>query len=82
MELAKHLRACRAKLRDAPSSEERALRPSDVPATLLNIALFNLSAGDVALRTGAYDLITELAAFFKFDIPLRMNKVPGEYPCV
>jgi neurofibromin 1 len=77
LELAKQLRACRAKLRDAPSTEERVLRPSDVPATLLNVALSNLSAGEEAPRAGAYNLIVELATFFKYNIPPKMMKTPG-----
>ncbi|KAL7420982.1 Ras GTPase activating protein ira2 [Cryptotrichosporon argae] len=73
-EMAQIIRAARSKLRDVPN-EERALRPSDVPGTLLNVAFLNLSASDETLRLGAYNLINELCLFFKYDLPTRAIKV-------
>ncbi|KAK4687682.1 neurofibromin 1, partial [Tremellales sp. Uapishka_1] len=75
-EMAQIIRAARARLRDTPS-EERALRPSDVPATLLNVALLNLSADDELLRMGAYNLLVELSQFFRYDLSNRITKVTG-----
>ncbi|WVQ63868.1 uncharacterized protein L199_002024 [Kwoniella botswanensis] len=73
-EMAQIIRAARARLRDGPNSE-RALRPSDVPATLLNVALLNLSSSDSTLRMGAYILLNELCQFFKYDLASRVLKV-------
>ncbi|WWD06786.1 hypothetical protein V865_004881 [Kwoniella europaea PYCC6329] len=73
-EMAQIIRAARARLREGPNSE-RALRPSDVPATLLNVALLNLSSSDGTLRMGAYILLTELCQFFKYDLASRVLKV-------
>ena len=70
------VRAARARLRDSPPPE-RALQPSDVPGTLLNVALLNLASGDEALRQGAYGLIYELSQFFKYDLASRLLKVSG-----
>ncbi|OCF79181.1 neurofibromin 1 [Kwoniella mangroviensis CBS 8886] len=73
-EMAQIIRAARARLREGPTSE-RALRPSDVPATLLNVALLNLSSSDGTLRMGAYILLNELCQFFKYDLASRVLKV-------
>lgn len=68
------LRAARGRLRDTPS-DNRALRPSDVPGTLLNVAFLNMSSGDETLRLGAYNLVTELCEFFKYDLASQITKV-------
>lgn len=73
-EMAQIIRAARSRLRDGPS-EERSLRPSDVPGTLLNVALLNLSSGDEALRLGAYNLVYELSSFFKWELAVSVLKV-------
>nr|XP_018259204.1 neurofibromin 1 [Kwoniella dejecticola CBS 10117]OBR81362.1 neurofibromin 1 [Kwoniella dejecticola CBS 10117] len=73
-EMAQIIRAARARLREGPSNE-RALRPSDVPATLLNVALLNLSSSDGRLRMGAYILLNELCQFFKYDLASRVLRV-------
>ncbi|EIW67076.1 hypothetical protein TREMEDRAFT_69974 [Tremella mesenterica DSM 1558] len=73
-DMAQILRAARARLRDVPS-DQRALRPNDVPGTLLNVALLNLSAADETLRMGAYNLTHELSQFFKYDAAIRIVKV-------
>nr|XP_031861450.1 uncharacterized protein CI109_003054 [Kwoniella shandongensis]KAA5528522.1 hypothetical protein CI109_003054 [Kwoniella shandongensis] len=69
-EMSHIIRTARAGLRETPSSE-RTLRPSDVPATLLNVALLNLSANDDTLRMGAYILVNEICQFFKYDLAMR-----------
>jgi neurofibromin 1 len=70
------IRAARARLRTTPS-EERALRPSDVPGTLLNLALLNLSASDETLRLGAYNLVNDVAKFFHFELYPFILSVKG-----
>jgi neurofibromin 1 len=56
-------------LQSAPVvSENRvALRPDDVPGTLLNIALFNLTSEDQNLRTSAFSLIVSLLRAFEIE---------------
>lgn len=77
-ELGQMIRAARARLRTSPS-EERTLRPSDVPGSLLNIALLNLSASDESLRLEAYNLINDVAKFFTFELrPLLLNVKGGD----
>ncbi|WVF65508.1 hypothetical protein IAT40_000236 [Kwoniella sp. CBS 6097] len=73
-EMAQIIRAARAKLREGPSNE-RSLRPSDVPATLLNVALLNLSSNDSTLRMGAYILLNELCQFFRYDLASKVLKI-------
>ena len=72
--MAQILRAARAQLRDIPS-DDRSLGPNDVPGTLLNVALLNLSAEDEVVRMGAYSLIHELSQYFKYDTAFRLVKV-------
>ncbi|ODN95826.1 neurofibromin 1 [Cryptococcus wingfieldii CBS 7118] len=73
-EMAHIVKSARARLRDAPINS-RALRPSDVPATLLNVALLNLSSDNETLRMGAYILVQELSRFFKYDLAARVLTV-------
>lgn len=75
-EMAQIIRAARSRLRDGPS-EERSLRPSDVPGTLLNVALLNLSSGDETLRLGAYNLVYELSGYFKWEMATTVLKATG-----
>lgn len=70
------IRTSRARVRTSPS-EERTLRPTDVPGTLLNVALLNLTASDESLRLGAYNLVNDIAKFFSFDLQPIMPKVNG-----
>lgn len=73
-EMAQIIRTARGRLRDTPS-EDRALRPSDVPGTLLNVAFLNMSSSDEVLRMGAYNLVNELCSFFKYDLSSQISKV-------
>lgn len=73
-DMAQILRAARARLRDVPS-DARSLSPNDVPGTLLNVALLNLSAENEVLRMGAYSLIHELSQYFKYDTAFSLVKV-------
>ena len=72
--MAQVLRTARSRLRGGPS-EERAIRPSDVPGTLLNVALLNLSSPDDGLRAGAFYLINEMSRYFKYDMALSTLSV-------
>lgn len=45
---------------------ERLIRPQDVPGTLLNLALTNLSSSDHVLRLSSYNLLGALCKAFKF----------------
>ncbi|KAL1897570.1 Ras GTPase activating protein ira2 [Ceratocystis pirilliformis] len=45
---------------------ERLVRPQDVPGTLLNLALTNLSSPDHTLRLASYNLLGALCRAFKF----------------
>ena len=45
---------------------ERLIRPQDVPGTLLNLALTNLSSPDHVLRLSSYNLLGALCKAFKF----------------
>ncbi|CAI2172941.1 5991_t:CDS:10 [Funneliformis geosporum] len=47
---------------------ERVIRPSDVPGTLLNMALLNIGSDDPNLRLAAYNLLVALSAIFNFDV--------------
>ncbi|KAF7721136.1 Ras GTPase activating protein ira2, partial [Apophysomyces ossiformis] len=47
---------------------ERAVRPSDVPGRLLNMALLNVGSDDPGLRLAAYNLLYSLSLAFQFDI--------------
>ncbi|CAK9779949.1 putative ras GTPase activator [Cutaneotrichosporon oleaginosum] len=73
-ELAQIIRAAVSRFRNTPS-DDRILRPTDVPGTLLNVAFLNLSSSDETLRLGAYNLVHELCQFFKYDLASQVLKV-------
>lgn len=51
---------------------ERLIRPQDVPGTLLNLALANLSSNDTTLRLAAYNLLGALCRAFRFGATSRL----------
>ncbi|CAM1509244.1 Fc.00g029830.m01.CDS01 [Cosmosporella sp. VM-42] len=53
-------------------SVERLIRPQDVPGTLLNLALANLSSPDHLLRLSSYNLLGALCRAFKFSSASRL----------
>ncbi|KAF7549990.1 hypothetical protein G7Z17_g6012 [Cylindrodendrum hubeiense] len=53
-------------------SIERLIRPQDVPGTLLNLALANLSSPDHVLRLSSYNLLGALCKAFKFSSASRL----------
>lgn len=70
-EIVQALRQAKARItRVAPApgaaTVERTLMPSDVPGTLLNMALLNLGSADYALRVSAYNLLFALSTSFGF----------------
>jgi neurofibromin 1 len=77
-EISAEIRAARAQVRDEPS-EERPLRPSDVPATLLNFALLNLASSDEMLRCSSLGLLAEINRFFRFPLNLQLGTVSGTF---
>ncbi|KAI9005808.1 hypothetical protein CLU79DRAFT_712957 [Phycomyces nitens] len=54
---------------------ERAIRPSDVPGRLLNMALLNIGSDDPILRLSAYNLLYSLSLSFRFDIGNQLLNV-------
>ena len=76
-ELAQIIRTARSRVRSSPSVQ-RTVRPSDVPGTLLNVALLNLSARDETLRLASLSLVHEIVQFFKYDVKLPITNVEGE----
>ncbi|KAG9257667.1 uncharacterized protein F5Z01DRAFT_646667 [Emericellopsis atlantica] len=51
---------------------ERLIRPQDVPGTLLNLALTNLSSADHVLRVSSYNLLGALCKAFKFSSAAKL----------
>ncbi|CDR87933.1 related to Neurofibromin [Sporisorium scitamineum] len=50
----------------ASNAVDRVLRPNDVPGTLLNMAMLNITSSDSALRLSAYNLLCALSTSFNF----------------
>lgn len=59
-------------------SIERLIRPQDVPGTLLNLALANLSSPDHILRLSSYNLLGALCKAFKFSSASRLVCTKGK----
>lgn len=59
---------------------ERLIRPQDVPGTLLNLALTNLSSTDHVLRLSSYNLLGALCKAFKFGSATRLVCTKGLSP--
>jgi len=62
----------------APKSFERLVRPQDVPGTLLNIALSNMSSLDQVLRVASYNLLCALCQAFKFKVDSKFVTTRGK----
>lgn len=60
-----------------PKPLERLIRPQDVPGTLLNLALTNLSSPDPILRVSSYNLLGALCKAFKFSTGTRLICTKG-----
>ncbi|RPA79455.1 hypothetical protein BJ508DRAFT_415934 [Ascobolus immersus RN42] len=56
---------------------ERIIRPEDVPGTLLNISLLNLSSQDHSLRLAAFELLCALCKSFGFQIDKQIVSTKG-----
>ncbi|CAG8470540.1 8562_t:CDS:10 [Ambispora gerdemannii] len=56
---------------------ERVIRPSDVPGTLLNMALLNIGSDDPGLRLAAYNLLVALSVIFNFDVGNQLLSAKG-----
>lgn len=59
------------------STTARTFRPSDLPGTLLNVALLNLGSTRGALRVAAYNMLTALCKNSNFSIKLQLLDVNG-----
>ncbi|KAJ2606891.1 Ras GTPase activating protein ira2 [Coemansia sp. RSA 1722] len=67
----KAVRSARARFanhNNAPTVQERAIRPADVPGTLLNVALLNCGSENSALRISAYRMLISVVATFNMDV--------------
>ncbi len=60
-----------------PPLFERSIRPHDVPGTLLNISLTNISSSDENLRNAAYNLMYSLSKTFNFSLMSNLFAVKG-----
>lgn len=59
---------------------ERLIRPQDVPGTLLNLSLTNLSSIDQGLRLSSYNLLGALCKAFRFSVAEKMMCMTGRVP--
>ncbi|KAJ1842146.1 Ras GTPase activating protein ira2, partial [Coemansia sp. RSA 2703] len=69
--LFKALRSARARFTthtNVQTVQERAIRPADVPGTLLNVALLNCGSENSALRISAYRMLISVVATFNMDV--------------
>ncbi|KAI9227506.1 MAG: hypothetical protein DHS80DRAFT_17060, partial [Piptocephalis tieghemiana] len=74
------IRNAKARLEQAKTPKnvtERTIRPSDVPGTLLNMALLNMGSGDATLRVAAYDLLYALCRTFNFAVGAELMQTDG-----
>ncbi|KAJ3124569.1 Ras GTPase activating protein ira2 [Physocladia obscura] len=58
-------------------TEERTLRPNDVPGTLLNMAVLNMGSHDSNLRVASYNLLYALSSSFGFKIGRQLVSARG-----
>eukprot|EP00047_Mylnosiga_fluctuans_P015123 m.43539 g.43539 ORF g.43539 m.43539 type:complete len:2596 (+) comp5784_c0_seq3:20-7807(+) len=64
-------------LSEPAKTSHKVLRPSDVPGTLLNMALLNLGSPELSLRLAAYNFLSALTATFQFDIGGAVMEAAG-----
>ncbi|KAJ3230718.1 Ras GTPase activating protein ira2 [Chytriomyces hyalinus] len=60
-------------------TDERTLRPEDVPGTLLNMAILNLGSRDPNLRVSSYNLLYALSTNFGFQIGNQLLSAKNMY---
>ena len=53
------------------------IQPSDLPGTLLNLALLNLGSSNPSLRLAAYNLLCVLSSTFRFELGRQLNSAQG-----
>ncbi|KAJ6247171.1 inhibitory regulator protein ira1-related [Anaeramoeba flamelloides] len=53
------------------------IRPSDIPGSLLNVALLNLGSSSESLRKSSYNLVTALCNTFNFALSGQMLEAEG-----
>ncbi|XP_033102144.1 neurofibromin-like [Anneissia japonica] len=59
------------------ASDHPKIRPTDVPGTLLNMALLNLGSNDPSLRSAAYNLLCTLSASFDLSMEGQLLETSG-----
>ncbi|XP_071946540.1 neurofibromin-like [Antedon mediterranea] len=62
------------------ASDHAKIRPTDVPGTLLNMALLNLGSNDPSLRSAAYNLLCTLSA--SFDLSMEGKLLETSSLCI
>eukprot|EP00051_Salpingoeca_urceolata_P003452 m.57787 g.57787 ORF g.57787 m.57787 type:complete len:2607 (+) comp12795_c0_seq1:372-8192(+) len=67
----------RDRLSKPETSVRKAIRPEDVPGTLLNMALLNLGSPDPSLRLAAYNFLAALTVTFDFNIGGQLLEATG-----
>ena len=60
------------------TASDRAIRPSDVPGKLLNMALLNIGSDDHCLRLAAYNLLVALCLTFNFGVGNQLLSAKGK----
>jgi hypothetical protein len=73
------LKASKARLNLKPDtlSSKRSFRASDVPGTLLNMALLNLGNLNAVLRVESYNLLASLCASFNLSVQMSLWETSG-----
>ncbi len=61
----------------ASSIKTRQMTTSDVPGTLLNLALLNLGSPDPLTRTAGYNLLTAVCSYFHYDPAASLLEATG-----
>jgi len=59
------------------STAKRSFQASDVPGTLLNMALLNLGNPNAVLRVEAYNLLAALCSSFNFSVQTALWETSG-----
>lgn len=66
-----------AKPENVAGADRRQIGPGDVPGTLLNIVLLNLSSDDANLRVSAYNLLCSVDSSFHFALHHSLHTAEG-----
>lgn len=75
----KSIRSARSRLQKPVQDAGRVIRPSDVPGTLLNMALLNMGSEDPDLRLTSYNLLCALSIVFNLDVGNTLLQAKGKF---